>query len=185
MHSKSDHIEIIVGYETNYIIEELFFSFPQKYQKSLEELMNGSEFVFDSVDLLHYKCLKISLNRSESYTDSPMKCFQYAMTVVLNHKRIKSHQERITNIKAFINQHNWKEIDFPSLKNDWKKFETDNKIVLNILYVPYNGEDMLIFQNNSKRENQVVLLMITESKKMALSCCKKIVCTVLQNNVKA
>ena len=57
--------------------------------------MNGSEFVFDSVDLLHYKCLKINLNRSESYTDSPMKYFQYAMTVVLNHKQIKSHQEKI------------------------------------------------------------------------------------------
>ena len=33
--------------------------------------MKGSEFVFDSVDLLEYKLNKISLNRGASYIDSP------------------------------------------------------------------------------------------------------------------
>ena len=33
--------------------------------------MKGSKFVFDSVDLLHYKPHKISLNCDGSYTDSP------------------------------------------------------------------------------------------------------------------
>ena len=33
--------------------------------------MRGSEFVFDSIDLLYYKLHKISLNRGESYIDSP------------------------------------------------------------------------------------------------------------------
>ena len=33
--------------------------------------MNDRKFVFDSVGLLHYKCHKISLNRSGSYIDSP------------------------------------------------------------------------------------------------------------------
>ena len=35
----------------------------------LEESIKGSEFVFDSVDLLYYKFHKISLNRNESYID--------------------------------------------------------------------------------------------------------------------
>ena len=42
-----------------------------KIPKGLEESMKGSELVFHSVDLLHYKCLKISLNCSISYIDSP------------------------------------------------------------------------------------------------------------------
>ena len=46
---------------------------------------------------------------------------------------------------------------FSSHKNDWKKFETDNKtIALNILYVPYNSEEIrhpYISKHNSKREN--------------------------------
>ena len=37
--------------------------------------MRGSEFVFDSVDLLYYELHKISINRSESYIDS-LKCLQ-------------------------------------------------------------------------------------------------------------
>ena len=68
--------------------------------------MRGSEFVFDSVDLLYYHLQRISLKRGESYVDSPKwlkdkgatinpknkkdnKCFQYAITVALNHEKIK------------------------------------------------------------------------------------------------
>ena len=60
----------MIGNETNEIIKKLFNSFLQKYQ-GLEESMKGSEFVFDSVDLLYFKLQKLSLNRGESHTDSP------------------------------------------------------------------------------------------------------------------
>ena len=33
--------------------------------------MRGSEFIFDSVDVLYYDLNKISLGRRESYIDSP------------------------------------------------------------------------------------------------------------------
>ena len=33
--------------------------------------MKDSEFVFDYVQLLYYKCHKINLNRDGSYIDSP------------------------------------------------------------------------------------------------------------------
>ena len=48
---------------------------------------------------------------------------------------------------------------------DWKKFEQNNKkTALNILFVPHNTKILrLAYKSkyNSKRENQVVLLMIT------------------------
>ena len=44
MHAKSDNIEIMMGSETNEIIEELFKSFLQKYQEGLEESTRGSFF---------------------------------------------------------------------------------------------------------------------------------------------
>ena len=66
MYSKSNNIEILIGNETDTIIDSLL----QKYQKGLEESMKGSEFVFDSVDLLYYKLHKLSLNRGASYIDS-------------------------------------------------------------------------------------------------------------------
>ena len=58
--------------------------------------MRGTEFVFDYVHLLYYKCRKINLNRDGSYIDSdnlikkaainPInkkdnECFQYAVKV--------------------------------------------------------------------------------------------------------
>ena len=42
-HSKSGTIEIMIGYETDEIIEKLFDSFLQKYQKCLKESMKGSK----------------------------------------------------------------------------------------------------------------------------------------------
>ena len=53
MHFKSDNIEIMMGNETDEIIEKLFGSLLHRYQKGLEELMRGSEFIFDSVDILY------------------------------------------------------------------------------------------------------------------------------------
>ena len=69
MNTKSNNIEIIMGNKTN--VEELFESLLQKYQEVLEEKMRGSKFVFESIDLLHYKLHKISLKRCESYINSP------------------------------------------------------------------------------------------------------------------
>ena len=154
MRTKSDNIEIMVGSETDEIIEELFKSFLQRYQEGLEESMERSEFIFDSVNLLHHHLQKTSLKRiGSSYIDSPEwlknkkatinpknnddNCFQYALTVALNHKQIKNHPERISNLKPFIDQYNWKGINFPSHKEDWKKFESNNKSIgLHILFVP-------------------------------------------------
>ena len=42
MHTKSDNIGIMLGRETDKIIEELFESFLQKYQEGLEEKVRGS-----------------------------------------------------------------------------------------------------------------------------------------------
>ena len=42
-----------------------------KYQEGLEEQVRGSEFVFDSADLMHHNLHKISLNTCGSYIDSP------------------------------------------------------------------------------------------------------------------
>ena len=62
-----------------------------------------------------------------------------------------------------------KEIDFPSNKRDWKKFELNNKsIALNILYVPHNTENIrhaCKSKYNLEHENQVILLMITDGEK--------------------
>ena len=54
----------MIGSETDKIIEDLFESVLQKCQEGLEESMRGSEFVYDSVDVLYYNLNKVSLSRS-------------------------------------------------------------------------------------------------------------------------
>ena len=71
IHAKSNNMEFMMGNGTDEIIKELFESLLQKYQEELEGKKRGSEFLFDSVDLLHYNLHKISLNRGGSYIDSP------------------------------------------------------------------------------------------------------------------
>ena len=55
MYSKNKNIEVMMGNENDKTIEDLFYSFLQRYQINLEEIMRRSEFVFDCVDLLYYK----------------------------------------------------------------------------------------------------------------------------------
>ena len=156
MHTRSNNEEIMNGSYTDEIIEGLL----QKYEKNLQEKRKGSDFEFDGVDFLYYDFNKISINRGGSYIDSPKwiknkkstinpknndyKCFQYAVTLALNLDKINNHPKRISKIKPFIDQYNWNEIDFSSTSKDWKKFELNNEIALNILYVPYNTKKINI-----------------------------------------
>ena len=52
MHTKSNNLEIMMGSETDEIIEELFKYFLEKYQEGLEKSMRESEFVYDA--LMHF-----------------------------------------------------------------------------------------------------------------------------------
>ena len=67
---------------------------------------------------------------------------------MLNHEEIKKDWERITKIKPFINKYNWKGINFPSEKDDWKKIKKNNvTIALNVLYAKKKKYILPMFQN--------------------------------------
>ena len=99
---------------------------------------------------MYYEFHKTSLNRGGSHIDSPKrlknkkvtinpknnddKCFQYAVAVALNIEQIKSHPERTSNIKPFTDQYNWKKINFPSHKKDWKNL---NQIINQVLLISF------------------------------------------------
>ena len=114
-----DNEEIRLGNETDDIIKRLVNSFLNNYQEEETILINGSNFVFESVDLLPYHIHKTSLRRGNSYAKSSEwlinkinpknkddKCFPYSITVTLNHQNIENHPERISNIESFIDQYN-------------------------------------------------------------------------------
>ena len=76
MHSKSNNTKFMSFDNANEIVTELFESLLSRYQTDLKKSMRGSDFFFDSVQLLYSK------------DDT---CFQYAVAVALNYEEIKSH----------------------------------------------------------------------------------------------
>ena len=145
--------------------------------------MRGSDFEFDGINFFHYNFNKTSMYRGGSYIDSPKwlkdkkstinpknndhKCFQYAATLAQNFNNI-NNPEKISKIRPFIDQYNWKDIDFPPTNKDWKKFELNNKVALNIFYIPHNTKKIQFpyrSKYNLTYDKQIILLMITDGEK--------------------
>ena len=146
--------------------------------------MRGSDFEFDGINFFYHSFNKTSIYRGGTYTDSPKwlknkkstknpknnddKCFQYAATLPLNLDNINKHPQRISRIKPFLDQYNWKDIDFPATSKDWRKLELNNDIALNILYIPHDTKKIQLAyrsKNNLTCDKQVILLMITDGEK--------------------
>ena len=182
----SDNEEIRLGNEMDDIVKRLINSFLNNYQKEEIILRNGSNFVFESVDLLSYHIHKTSLKRGNSYIKSPEwvankkaiinpknvdnRCFEYSIVVALHHKEIKNHPERIQGIHHYFScEYSWWGIDFLAGIKEWKRFEKNNEtIALNILQVPHDEIKITHAyksEYNHTRKNQVVLLMITDGEK--------------------
>ena len=122
IHSISNNKKFTSYNDANEVVNELFESLRSTYQINLEISMRGSDFIFNSVQLMHYKCHKVNFKRGGSYIDSPGwiknrkatinpkneddKCFQYEATVALNYQEIKWNPERVSNIKPFIKKYN-------------------------------------------------------------------------------
>ena len=120
---------------------------------------------------LHIKSPGWILNKRATINpkNNDNKCFESSLVIALHHQKIGNHPERMLNIDFFSYMYNWKGIEFPAGIRDLKRFERNNKtIALNISFAPHNEKTIILAYKskyNSKRKNQVVLLMITDGKK--------------------
>ena len=150
----SDNLIIRPNDNSNEITTELYNSLLHRYQGALENKMEGSSFISDYIKFLNIRFNQVDLIRGSSYIkedkwisnkkatinhknnkDDDNYCFMY----VLNQKEIGDHPERINKIIPFITKYYSNNINFPSQRKDWERFEKDNTdIALNILSVPRN-----------------------------------------------
>ena len=184
MYTRSIPEEIIIGCKTEEVAENLIMQLLQKYQDNLQNKMKGSDFIFNGINYLYHDLNRITISKGGSYIESPKwfkdkkcivnqknndnKCFQYAATLALSFNDTDKNPQRISKIKPFINNYKWNDINFPAAKRDWNKFEVNNKnVALNILYVPFSTKKIEIAyksKNNLIRDNQIILLMISNGK---------------------
>ena len=177
IYTKSEPVEIFMGSNTEDVIDKLFNTLLQRFQRAQETSNErGSEFIPDSVELLEYELHKIDIIRAESYIVSPdwiaskkatinpknekdNECFKWSIISGLNYNKIKEKElKKILKFKRV-------DTDFSSYQRECEEFEqNNNSVALNILFVPHNSEEVkLAYKSNyNKRKNQVILLMIND-----------------------
>ena len=142
----SDNVSIMQGSDTNGIIREVFRSFLHNYQEQLK-MIKGSDFVFESVDLIDYKLHRVCLNRGGSYIKSPEwlenkkaiinpknkndgECLRWSIISALNH--MKNYEKK--SVKTYLKKLNMKIKIFHHIKGTGKIL---NEIMNQLLLMSY------------------------------------------------
>ena len=176
----SNNESIMQGRDTDDIIRELFRSFLHNYQEELK-IIKGSDFVFESVELMDYKLHRVRLRRGGSYIKSPEwllhkgatinpknenddECLRWSTISALNYNEIM--KKEFENIFKKIKH---EDKDFSSHQRHWENFEQNKEsIALNVLFSSQDSEEITLLyksENNYKRENNALLLMINDDEK--------------------
>ena len=110
-----------------------------------------SGFTLDKLMHLYINVHSLVLTRGSSYTELPEwlkskkavinlqnkdeECFKWLIIKALHHKEIKHHPERISLLRSYENQYNWKGLEFQVSIKKIDKFENNNPgIAVNMLF---------------------------------------------------
>ena len=147
IYAASEQVEIVMGSDTENVINTLFNTILQRFQPAQETSNdNRSEFIPERVELLYNYFQKINIRRAESYIMSPdwlvnkgatinlknekdNKCFQRSINSGLNYNKIKEKElKKILKIKRI-------DTDFALYREDCKNFEQNStSVALNVLF---------------------------------------------------
>ena len=171
-------MEIFQGSDLNEIVNKMFAHMKAQIESSA---LRNSGLRFNEILFLDVNFYQLNLTRGNSYLPLPDwmvkrkavinpknevdKWFKRSVTAALHHKEIKSHPERVSNIKQYVDNYNWTGIKFPMAINEIDKFEKNNNISISILGI--KGQDIYM-QRKSKyndRKKVVILLLIVDGKK--------------------
>ena len=94
------------------------------------------------------------------------KCFKWAVIEALHHEDIKHHPERISLLRPYEKQYNWKGLEFPVSINKIDTFEKNNAgTAVNVLFSNKNSQNIYTArrsERNVKWKKQANLLMIED-----------------------
>ena len=121
----SDKVRIMRGSDTDDIIRKNFRSFLHNYEKELK-IIKGSDFVFESVELVDYK-----LHR---YVKSPEWLANKKATINPKNKNddeslwwstisALNYNEIMKSLKTYLKKIKHRDTDFSSHQRDWENFE--------------------------------------------------------------
>ena len=153
-----------------------------------------SGFTLDKIMHLCINFHRLVLTRCSSYNALPEwikskkavinpqnkdeECFKWAVIAVLHHKEIKNNPERISFLRPYKNQYNWKGVEFPVSIRKIDKFEKNNPgIAVNVLFSNKKNQNIYTARSsecNAKCKKQVNSLMIEDGEKRHYTAIKSI-----------
>ena len=162
----SDNVSIMHSKDTYDIIREIFRSFLHNYQEKLK-MIKGSDFVFESVDLMDYNLHRVRLNRVGSYIkslkwlenkkatinpkndDDDDECLRWSIISALNYNDIM--KKEFENIFEKIK---YEGKGLSSQKREWENFEQNNEsTALDVLFAAQNSEETTLLYKSEHNYN--------------------------------
>ena len=111
------------------------------------------------------------------------ECFKWAVIAALQHKKIKSNPEHISNLNRFANNYDWSELEYPVAINKISEFEKNNNISVNVLGA--KGPKIYLCRKSKRNNEKVVnLLLITDGEKRHYTTIKSLTRLLASSNSK-
>ena len=128
------------------------------------KIIKGSNFVFESVELMDYKLHRVRLRRGGSYIKSPEwllhkgatinpknknddECLRWSTICALNYSEIIEKE-----FESIFKNNKHENTDFSSQKRDWENFEQNNEsIAFNVLFASENSEEITLIKRLKKK----------------------------------
>ena len=106
------------------------------------------------------------------------QCFKWAVIAALHHEDIKQNPERISLLRPYEKQYNYKQLEFPASIKKIDKFEKNNPgIAVNVLFNKKKSQNIYAVrrsEHNVEFKKQVNLLMIEHVGKRHYTAIKNI-----------
>ena len=141
--------------------------------------LRDSKFVFNNIMHTDINIHRLNLTRGSSYIPLPdwlakkkaiinpknldMKCFKWSVIAALKWEEIDSNHQRISKLRRYEDEFDWSGISFPVSTKDISKFETRNRIGVNVLAL--NGKTPYICRKGRDYERTVNLMIIEDREK--------------------
>ena len=180
--------------DISYLMQYMF-----AYIKAQTENPKFSEsgFTLDKITHLYISFHRLVLTQGNSYNklreriknkkavvinpqNKDEECFKWAVIAALHHEEIKEDHQRISRLRPYENQYNWKGVKFPVSIKKIDKFEKNNPgIAVNMLFSNKKGQKKNIYtvrrsEPNVKCKKHVNLLMIENGEKWHYTAIKTI-----------
>ena len=184
-------IEFFEGSDINDLIQRMLAHIKAQTEHSK---FPESGFTLDRIMHLFINFHRLVLTRGSSYTELPEwsknkkavinpkkkneECFKWAVIEALHHEEIKKDHQRISRLRPYEKQYNWKGLEFPVSVKKLDKFEKNNPgIAVNVLFSNRKSQNMYTARGSKHNvgcKKQVNLLMIEDGRKRHYAAIKNI-----------